>query len=144
MFDIARPVLVFDTQCHNVLTGRLHGYIFRYYEFHYRKPRELFFTDPIEARVFAQKKGADFSTNADMQPEVVTALDYVMNHDPFVHYPQPLDMHEGDDWRDIERRKADAQRKRDWRALETLDPDELNSESESDPQIDYFGDGGEA
>lgn len=144
MFDIARPLLVFETQTHNVMTGKLSGFIFRYYEYHYRKPRELFFSDPIEARVFAQKKGADFSMLTEHQPEVVTALDYVMNHDPFSHYPQGDT--EAEDVADYLAQQSSARRSAEYRRRKRdrrreVEDDRMFDEDfdEEDAELDWFG-----
>lgn len=88
MFDISKPLLVFDRPAFGEIGTRCRGYIFRLYEFHFRRHKELFFSHVGEARMFALRYGADYSMDPTNQPDIVTALEYVMNHDPMDIYPE--------------------------------------------------------
>ena len=79
MFDCGGPVLVFVTQTHHPLFEYHTGYIFAYYEFHYHKPKEMFFRHVAEAQVFALYRKARLEMDASQAPERVTALEYVLN-----------------------------------------------------------------
>lgn len=79
MFDIKDDVLVFVQQTHHPILEHHTGYIFAEYKVTYRKPRELFFTHFWEVNVYALHTGAKIELDPDRKPEIVTALDYVMN-----------------------------------------------------------------
>lgn len=79
MFDISEPALVFDTQTLHPILEYHTGYIFKYYEFHFHKPREMFFTHIYEAQVFALYRGAKLELNPDLKPGIVTAQEYTLS-----------------------------------------------------------------
>lgn len=91
MFDCGGPVLVFVTQTHHPLFEYHTGYIFAYYEFHYHKPKEMFFRHVAEAQVFALYRRARLEMDATQAPERVTALEYVLNGEDeskYIHMPE--------------------------------------------------------
>lgn len=88
MYDIPRTRLVFETQCHNAVTGKFHGYIFRLFEQHASCHREQFFSHIAEAMQAAIAGGWDFTMDSAQAPELVTALDYVLNADPYAAWPR--------------------------------------------------------
>ena len=77
MFDIAEPVLVFDTQCHT-RGGTIEGFIFGFYEPHAFKVRELYFATIIEAQLFAYGKRAALVMDANRTPARFTVLDFML------------------------------------------------------------------
>lgn len=79
MFDIRNDLLVFVTQTHHPVLEHHTGYIFAEYRVTYRKPRELFFQHYYEVVVYALHMGADIELDPDRKPDIVTALDYVLN-----------------------------------------------------------------
>ena len=79
MFDIKDDLLVFVSQTHHPVLEHHTGYIFAEYKVTYRKPRELFFTHFWEVNVYALHTGAKIEMNPERKPDIVTALDYVMN-----------------------------------------------------------------
>ena len=80
MYDIANDLLVFVSQTHHPVLEHHTGYLFAEYRVTYRKPRELFFQHFFEVNLYALHTGAQIELNPDRKPEIVTALDYVMNH----------------------------------------------------------------
>lgn len=79
MFDIRDDVLVFIQQTHHPVLEHHTGYLFAEYRVTYRKPRELFFQHYYEVVVYAAHTGAKIELNPDRKPDIVTALDYVLN-----------------------------------------------------------------
>ena len=79
MFDIHDDVLVFVTQTHHPVLEHHTGYIFAEYRVTYRKPRELFFTHFFEVNLYALHTGAKIELDPTRRPDIVTALDYVLN-----------------------------------------------------------------
>lgn len=88
MYDIKQPLLVLATPTYHPVLEHHTGYIFQLYEIYYSKPRELFFQHIFEAQVYALHVGAEFSIDMHTAPGVVTALDYVLNANPYDNWPE--------------------------------------------------------
>ncbi len=79
MYNIDTPVLQLADICKYTHIPKVSGFIFNYYEWQYDKPRELFFSNYLEAKHFAVKKGAEFSLAIDGQPERLSAIDFCLD-----------------------------------------------------------------
>lgn len=79
MFDCGGPTLVFVTQTLHPVLEHHTGYIFGYYDIHFRKVKEMFFQHIAEAQVFALYRGARFEMDPSRKPDTVTAVDYILS-----------------------------------------------------------------
>lgn len=132
MFDVSKPTLVFVTQTHHPVLNHFTGYIFAYYEFHYHKPKELFFRHIHEAQVFALYRDAVLELRPERKPDTVTAIDYVLHgaHGNDADYPEPVDDPEELKSAAVKRASAKYEQKR-ARILERR-----NAEAK---EVDWFG-----
>lgn len=127
MFDVAKPILVFNTQTHHPLLEHFTGYIFQLFEYDASAPRELFFESMAAAIMFAKRAGIDLSWDEADRPEWVTALDYVNNHDSmWDHMPKELQ-----DFRGLHMKKD----KRFYAESESEDFSDTLAELENEPGI---------
>jgi hypothetical protein len=83
MFDCNGPLLVLNTPTYHPVLEHHTGYIFDYYEFHFYKPREMFFSHIFEAQVFALYRKARLELDPAQKPETVTAVDYILSAESY-------------------------------------------------------------
>lgn len=77
MYECTGPTLVLHTPTYHPVLNHHTGYIFGYYDFQLRKPRELFFQHYYEALTYALRIGAKLLLNIKDAPQRVAAEEYL-------------------------------------------------------------------
>lgn len=141
MFDCGSPTLVFITQTHHPVLEHHTGFLFGYYEFQFRKPKEMFFAHIHEAQVFALYREARLEMDPEQRPEEVTALGYSLagqDESLFMHIPDMRTNHEK-----VPDSAGLAARKSKQAALDLPTDEQLTELDElltaESPAIDWFG-----
>lgn len=87
MYNIDKPMLVFDGPCYTPAAELFYGWGFNLYEFNADKPRGLLFSHVSEAVMFARRLGALFIMDPRAAPSRVTALEYVLSRQDEADFP---------------------------------------------------------